>query len=124
MASQRAGEAKNLLVVASRNDVEAKNKTALEKAIEDLEDAKKANRISSANSALSFAAGAVNDDIQDVAAVRDKRLATGVMDELWSQDRLITRRANQYNESLESVRKLYNTLPMRFVIGGMPEVYP
>lgn len=123
MAAQRASTAKNLLVVANRNDVEAKNRSALETSIENLEDAKRADRIADANKSLTFSASAINEDLQAIASDQDKRLATGVMDELDSQNKLITRRANQYNESLESVRKLYNTLPMRFIIGGMPEVY-
>ncbi|MDL2319114.1 hypothetical protein LJC74_08615 [Eubacteriales bacterium OttesenSCG-928-A19] len=123
MASQRASTAKNLLVVANRNDVDTKNRTALEDAIAALEDAKRADKVSSANKSLTFAANAVNEQIQETADAQDKRLATGVMDELTSQDKLISRRAASYNESLDSVRSLYRTLPMRWVIGGMPEVY-
>lgn len=123
MASQRASQAKNLLVVANRNDVEAQNTNALNDAIGELEDAQRANKIASANRQLTFTSEAVNESIQRTASEQDRRLATGVMDEMGSLDKLITRRANVYNESLDDVMKLYNSLPMRWVIGGRPEVY-
>lgn len=124
LASERASTAKNLLVVANRNDeVDARNRTALEDAIGALQDATRADRIATANRGLNFAAEAVNDQLQQVADAQDRRLATGVMDELTSQDKILTRRANVYNESLDAVRSLYKTLPMRWLIGGMPEVY-
>lgn len=122
-ASQRASTAKNLLVVAGRNDIDAKNRTALEDAIGSLEDAKKPGKIATANSSLTFAAGVVHEELQQKANDSDKKLSTGVMDDLSSQEKILTRQANRYNESLDSVRKLYNTLPMRWLIGGMPEVY-
>lgn len=123
LASDRAKQAKNLLVVAKRNEVEARHITALEDAIGELEDAKKANQIASANQSLTFTATAVNDALQEAADQQDKKLATGVMDELESRNKLITREANKYNDSLDAVRTLYYSLPMRWLIGGMPEAY-
>lgn len=122
-ASQRANTAKNLLVVANRNTVDAKNRTALETAIASLEDARKPTQIASANKGLTFAAGAVHDELQQVANDSDKRLSTGVMDDLTSLDSIMARQGNRYNDYVNDIRSLYNALPMKWLIGGMPEVY-
>ena len=123
LASQRANSAKNLLVVANRNNVDQALRTQLEDTIGSLEDATKAGKIASANEGLTFATNAVNEQIQANANDQDKRLATGVMDDLSSNDKLLTRRANVYNESLEAVSKVYRTLPFGWLVGGMPEVH-
>lgn len=122
-ASQRATSAKNLLVVAKRNTVDAKAINALEDAIAGLESAKKANKISSANTTLTFTAEAVNEQIQASATDQDKRLATGVLDDMASYERILSRQANSYNEALGDVRSVYKTLPFGWLVGGMPEVY-
>lgn len=122
-ASQRASKAKNLLVVANRNEVEAKNRTALEDAIAGLEDARRAGQLASANQSLTFAASAINEQLQLVADTQDKKLATGVMDDLGSLDKQLIRQANNYNDLVEDVRSLYKRLPLGWVLGGMPEVY-
>lgn len=123
MAAQRVGIAKNLLVLASRNEVDAQASAALEAAVASLESASAPTQIADANRSVTAAADAVNVQIQAAASDQDKKLSTGVMDNLGSLAAQLARRANAYNESLEDVRKLYNTLPMRFVIGGLPEVY-
>lgn len=125
-ASERASKAKNLLVVAKRNDVSDQSVTALQDAIAALEDATRAGRVgrmASANDQLTFAAGHVNTELQASAGEQDRRLATGVMDELGSAEKILSRQAALYNEGVGEVRKLYNRLPMRWLIGGMPEVF-
>lgn len=123
MASQRASTAKNLLVVANRNAVDTKNVAALQQAIEDLEDARRADKIASANRGLTFATDAIVTELQQVADSQDKKLTTGVDDDLKSLDKQIARRGTAYNDSLQEVQRLYKTLPMRWIIGGLPEVY-
>lgn len=129
MAAKRATSAKNLLVVAKRNDVGQQHISTLEDAVAGLEDATnsrvtpKASKIADANQSLTFAATTLNNDLQAVASDQDKRLATGVIDDLTGSDKILSRQASLYNESLESVRSLYSKLPMRFIIGSVPEVY-
>lgn len=123
MAAQRASIAKNLLVVAGRNAVDAQTSAALEAAIAGLESAEKPTQTAEANRSVTVAAEAVNDQIQAAASAQDKKLSTGVMDDLISLGNQLARQAKAYNESLEEARKVYNTLPMRFLIGSLPEVY-
>lgn len=123
LAAQRVGSAKNLIALAGRNDVSDTDKQALQSATDALEDARKASRIAEANSSLTFASNAVIDQLKAVASEADRKLTVGVEDELLSQNQRLTRVANTYNESVEEVRRVYNTLPMRWLIGGMPEVY-
>lgn len=123
MASDRANKASNLLVVANRNDVDQKNITALEDAIGDLKNATRANKIAEANQSVTFAANTVNEQIQQAAGAEDRKWATGAMDEISSLNKQIVRRASAYNESVSDLRSLYNKLPLRWFVGGMPEVY-
>lgn len=123
LAAKRAGTAKNLLVVAGRNTVDAQNTKALSDAIAALEDARRADRIAEASRSVDFAAQAVNEQLQQTAGDQDKRLATGVMDDLYSTGAMMNRQGTIYNEALADVRSVYNKLPMRWLIGGMPEVY-
>lgn len=123
LASQRATHAKNLLVVAKRNDVGDKDIKALEDAIADLQNAKRADRIASANQSLTFAAGIVDEQIQLTASEQDRRLSTGVIDDLSSDGNILARAARGYNDSVEEVRKVYKKLPFGWLVGGMPEVY-
>lgn len=123
LASQRGTRGKNLVVVAKRNDVDSKNIKALEDAISQLAGARKANKIASANESLTFAATVVNEQIQLSADESDRRLATGVMDDLSSDNNILTRRARVYNDSLEDAAKVYRKLPFGWLVGGMPEVY-
>lgn len=123
MASERANKASNLLVIANRNALDQKNVTALEDAIGDLKNATKANKIAAANQSLTFAATTVNEQLQQVANAEDQKWATGAMDEIGSVNKQLLRRASAYNEQVDDLRSLYNSLPMKWFIGGMPEVY-
>lgn len=123
LASERANKASNLLTIANRNDVEAKDKTALKDAIGDLKNATRAGKIAEANQALTFAASTVSERLQQVAGAEDKKWTTGAMDEIESLNKQLTRRASAYNESVTDLRSVYSKLPMRWIIGGMPEVY-
>lgn len=123
MATKRAVQAQNLVTVAKRSDVEEKSMSALEDTIEGVKSAKNASRLFTANQELTAVAATVNDRLQEVADAHDRKLATGVIDEMTSLDKQLARVASSYNVAVEEVRKVYNTLPMRWIIGGMPEVY-
>lgn len=123
LASERAGKAKNMQVLAERSGISDADINALKAAVDGLQNATRADKIAEANRTLTTAAENVNAQLQLTASDADKRLSTGVMDDLSSLEHMISRSAATYNDSVAKVESLYKELPMRWVIGGLPEEY-
>lgn len=125
MSKERAQKASNLLVLMNRNLSDHATTAALDDAIETLKNAKKPAQVAEANEALTFAAEAANTVLQAEEAVgwSDKKLATGVIDDITSTDKQIARKATVYNNAIAEVQAVYSQLPMAWLLGGLPEAY-
>lgn len=123
LASERANEAANLVVVAGRYDVEQRGIDDLQGAIDAVKDAGTPKKVAAANQTITSKAQTLYEQVEPLADDYDRRLATGVMDNLTSKDQMLTRKGNEYNTAIQSVLQLEKKLPMRWVIGGAPEVY-
>lgn len=124
LAYQRVDMAEHrLLVLCARNIPDHAATKALESAIEVSRRAKTPGEIARADKALSSAAESVLEPLGAVASAKDKELTTGVMDDMISAGKILLRSADAYNKALEDVRKVYNALPARLFLGGMPEAF-
>lgn len=123
LSVQRAQKAGNLLVLCNRNIAGTTEAEALAGAIEAVEDAVRPSQVAEANRRLTFAANAASPLVKEAASAQDQKLLTGVLDDMGSLEKQLTRKASVYNETLVTTQDVYNKLPMRFLIGGMPEVY-
>ena len=124
LAYQRVDMAEHrLLLLCKRNIPDHAATKALEQAVEVSRRAKAPGAIAQADKALSAAAQAVLEPLSEAASAVDKGLMTGVMDELGSAEKIMRRSADAYNKDLENVQRVYNSLPMKRLLGGMPEAF-
>jgi len=124
LAYQRVDMAEHrLLLLCKRNIPDHAATKALEQAVEVSRRAKSPRGIAQADKALSAAAEAVLEPLGEAASAMDKNLMTGVMDEMISAEKIMKRSADAYNNGLEDVRRVYNSLPLRQLLGGMPEAF-
>ncbi len=123
LTQQRAAKASNLLVICQRSIPGNAGIEALENAIHTLKNATHAGQIAEADRRLTFAAESVRGPIENAATEQDRKLMVGVMDELNSAEKILTRVAGTYNEKVTEVREVYDSLPTKWLLGGVPEVY-
>lgn len=123
-ANNRATQATNLLTVCRRNlDAGDPAILALEEAIAAQKGAKAPAQLAQANRDLTFAAQTASNLTMEKASEQDKRLTTGVMDEMISAQKILSREAVAYNNGVASVRDVYDGLPTQFLLGKPPEVF-
>ncbi len=123
-ANDRATHATNLLTVCKRNLAAGDPAVqALEEAIAAQKGAKGPAQLAQANRDLTFAAQTVSNLTLEKASEQDKRLATGVMDEMISAQKILAREAVAYNNGVAAVRDIYDGLPTQFLLGKPPEVF-
>ena len=118
------GRASNLLVIASRNAPDAPYTKKLAETIESVKNAKSVREVAEADQALTFAATAVEEALSPAVTPQDKKLMTGVMDDLASAEHQLARVAGRYNEAVLEVKTVHGKLPAKWLLhGALPEAY-
>lgn len=112
-----AGE--NILSVAGRVGLDANAVNAAESAVKELEKAKGARAISRADQALTAAMAELTT--ADLAG-EDARSMRSAADAFAEQGSFLRQEARAYNEKAEKAGKLYEKLPMKFMLSE-PDVY-
>lgn len=124
LALERGQKASNLLVIASRNAPDAPYTKKLAETIESVKNAKSVREVAEANRALTFAATAVEEALSPAVTPQDKKLMTGVMDDLASAEHQLARVAGRYNEAVLEVKTVHGKLPAKWLLrGALPEAY-
>jgi len=124
LASDRVDMAEHRLLMLCKRIIPDHEATkALERAVEVCRRAKTPGEIAQADKALDSAAQGVLEPLREAAKESDRKLATGAMDDIISVGKRMKRSADAYNNGLAYVRKVYNALPMRALLRGLPEAF-
>jgi hypothetical protein len=124
LAYQRVDIIEHRLLVLCKRNIPADPTTGmLEQAIEASRRANSPHGMAQADLSLASAAESVLEPLYAVASSQDGKLATGVMDDFASVGKILSRTANTYNNSLQTVWDVYDRLPMKWLLGNIPEAY-
>lgn len=127
LMEDRRGEAANLLVLAER--YKAPSAEELSGIIEELKEIseKTPGEIAAENEALNEAAKAVETEIREILQVKDEKgdlkNLQAVMDDLQSEQNILNRLAQAYNETARQAQEIYQKLPLKFLLGAAPGVF-
>lgn len=123
LSLERAQKASNLLVLCERYAPDNVATVAIKNAVEAQKNAKTPSQIAEANRNLTDAAYAANEMLRAFVKDTDAKLLTGIMDDLGSYQKQLTRAANTYNADAAEAYAVYQKLPSRFLLGSYLEEY-
>lgn len=122
IVEDRVAAANNACTVASRASVSDTLLTDVRQAARELGEAKTAREISRADQRLTSAVSGMTVAASDALDAENQRMLASAADDFAEQGSFLRQEARAFNEKAEKAEKLYERLPMKFML-PQPDVY-
>lgn len=123
IASSKTTYAEHILRLCQRNLPDAPETAELRDAIASLSVARTASAIAKADSELSIALTAIDAPLRAAGGQLVSTQLTGELDKYDEAARNLFLKSVEYNKKVAEAQTVYDRLPMKLFLRGMPEVY-